>query len=121
MKFKIDENLPVEFAHELRAIGHDAVTVFEQRMGGTSDEDLFSVCINEDRILMTLDIDFADIRMYPPSVSPGIIVFRIQPQDKNRLLYCLGRIIPLLGKEQIFRMLWIVEEDRIRIHEGLAQ
>jgi predicted nuclease of predicted toxin-antitoxin system len=121
MKFKIDENLPVEFAHELRAIGHDAVTVFEQRMGGTSDEDLFSVCINEDRILMTLDIDFADIRMYPPSVSPGILVFRIQPQDKNRLLYCLGRIIPLLAKEQLARMLWIVEEDRIRIHEGLLQ
>ncbi len=79
MKFKIDENLPVEFADKLRAIGYDAVTVFEQRMGGTSDEDLFSVCINEDRILMTLDIDFADIRMYPPSVSPGILVFRIQP------------------------------------------
>lgn len=121
MKFKIDENLPVEFTDELRAIGHDAITVLEQRMGGAADEDLFSVCIDEDRILMTMDIDFADIRVYPPSVSPGIIVFRIQPQDKNRLLYCLGRIIPLLGKEQIVRMLWIVEEDRIRIHEGLAQ
>ena len=42
MKFKIDENLPVEFADELRAIGHDAITVLEQRMGGAADEDLFS-------------------------------------------------------------------------------
>jgi predicted nuclease of predicted toxin-antitoxin system len=120
MKFKIDENLPVEFADELRAVGHNAITVLEQRMGGAADEDIFSVCIDEHRILMTMDIDFADIRVYPPSVSPGILVFRIQPQDKNSLLYCLGRIIPLLEKEQIVRMLWIVEEDRIRIHEGLA-
>lgn len=101
MKFKIDENLPVEFADELRALGHDAKTVLEQRMGGAADEDLFSVCIDEERILMTMDVDFADIRVYPPSVSPGILVFRIQPQDKKRLLFCLGRIIPLLGKEQI--------------------
>lgn len=50
---------------------------------------------------MTMDVDFADIRVYPPSVSPGILVFRIQPEDKKRLLFCLGRIIPLLGKEQI--------------------
>jgi predicted nuclease of predicted toxin-antitoxin system len=121
MKFKIDENLPVEFADELRAIGHGAITVLEQRMGGAADEDLFSVCIDEDRVLMTMDIDFADIRVYPPSISTGIIVFRIQPQDKKRLLYCLGRIIPLLEKEQITRMLWIVEEDRVRIHEGLSQ
>jgi predicted nuclease of predicted toxin-antitoxin system len=90
-------------------------------MGGGADEDLFSVCIDEDRILMTMDIDFADIRAYPPSVSPGILVFRIQPQDNKRLLYFLGRIVPLLGKEQIARMLWIVEEYRIRIHEGLSQ
>ena len=40
MKFKIDENLPVEFAHELRSIGHDAKTVREQKMCGTADEDL---------------------------------------------------------------------------------
>ena len=65
MRFKIDENLPVEFADELRAIGHDAITVREQRMGGAPDEDLFAVCIDEDRILMTMDIDFADIRVYP--------------------------------------------------------
>jgi predicted nuclease of predicted toxin-antitoxin system len=77
--------------------------------------------MDENRIIMTMDIDFADIRVSPPSMSPGILVFRIQPQDKNRLLYFLGRIIPLLAKEQLARMLWIVEEDRVRIHEGLAQ
>ncbi len=85
MKFKIDENLPVEFADELRAIGHDAITVLEQRMGGGADEDLFSVCIDEDRILMTMDIDFADIRVYPPSISPGIIVLRIQYSLRTKI------------------------------------
>jgi hypothetical protein len=32
MKIKIDENLPVEIADDLRALGHDALTVVDQRM-----------------------------------------------------------------------------------------
>ena len=34
MRFKIDENLPVEAAELLRQAGHDAVTVLEQHLGG---------------------------------------------------------------------------------------
>ena len=34
MKFKIDENLPVEVAELLREAGHDAATAIEQQLGG---------------------------------------------------------------------------------------
>ena len=37
MKFKRDENLPGEGVQILRAAGHDAVTVLDQRMGGKPD------------------------------------------------------------------------------------
>lgn len=37
MKFKIDENLPVEVAELLRQAEHDAVTVLEQHLGGKAD------------------------------------------------------------------------------------
>ena len=30
MKFKLDENLPTELAAELRALGHDAETAFDE-------------------------------------------------------------------------------------------
>lgn len=38
-------------------------------------------------------------------------------QDKNHLINCLRRIIPLLEKEPILNKLWMVEEDRLRIRE----
>lgn len=117
MKFKIDENLPVEFADVLHASGHDAMTVLEQEMGGIPDVDLFGVCQAEERVLMTLDLDFADIRLYPPAESPGVFVIRIQPQDKHRLLESLQTIIPLIDQESVAQRLWIVEEDRIRVRE----
>ena len=34
MKFKIDENLPVEIAELLRQKGYEATTVMEQSLGG---------------------------------------------------------------------------------------
>lgn len=34
MRFKVDENLPIEVAEMLRQAGHDAATVLEQHLGG---------------------------------------------------------------------------------------
>jgi predicted nuclease of predicted toxin-antitoxin system len=76
MRFKVDENLPIEMAQKLRSAGYDAMTVLEQRMGGEPDTNLYRVCQAEQRVLVTLDLDFSDIRSYPPVKSAGIIVLR---------------------------------------------
>lgn len=83
MKFKIDENMPLEVAELLRNAGHDSATVAEQNLSGTSDTSLATICLKEERILVTLDNDFADIRTYPPNKFPGIIVLRLNRQDKD--------------------------------------
>jgi len=101
MKFKIDEKLPSEFADALRSANHDAITVLEQEMKGAPDVDIFAACRREGRTLMSLDLDFADIRLYPPAEGPGVLIFRVQPQDKSHLLNCPHRIIPLTGEESL--------------------
>ena len=47
MKFKIDENLPVEVAARLRKEKYDAATVMEEDLGGQSDADIASICQRE--------------------------------------------------------------------------
>ena len=37
MKFKLDENLPVELAVELRAMGHDTDTLADEGLCGEAD------------------------------------------------------------------------------------
>jgi len=115
MRFKIDENLPLECAHVFRAFGHDATTVLEEGIGGGADQELLSVCSMEKRALVTLDLDFSDIRLYPPGEFPGIVVFRLSSQDKCYLLECLHRVMPLFETESLDGTLWIVEEERVRI------
>jgi predicted nuclease of predicted toxin-antitoxin system len=51
MRFKIDENLPVEIAELFRAIGYDAMTVIEQELRGEDDALISEACLQEGRVL----------------------------------------------------------------------
>jgi predicted nuclease of predicted toxin-antitoxin system len=115
MKFKIDENLPVEVAELLRNFGHKAVTAVEQDLGGSADLELAEICKHEGRVIITLDVDFADLRVYPPSEYPGLVVLRLRRQDKMHVLNVIKRVLTAFGREPLAGHLWIVEEDRIRI------
>ena len=103
MKFKIDENLPIEVGESLRNEGYDSVTVLNQNLSGTSDTNLAEICLKERRILVTLDIDFADIRTYPPEKYAGIIVLRLKRQDKLHVLEIFSHAARLFSDEPIER------------------
>jgi len=49
MRFKIDENLPVEVAQRLVAASHDAPTILDQNMSGRPDQDVATICRDEQR------------------------------------------------------------------------
>lgn len=115
VKFKVDENMPVEVAALLAQAGHDAVTVRDQQMSGHADPAVAQMCRNEGRALVTLDLDFADIRAYPPADYPGIIVLRLSRFDKHRVLFAVGRLSPTLDQEPLAGKLWIVDETKVRI------
>jgi predicted nuclease of predicted toxin-antitoxin system len=75
VKFKIDENLPQEVAQILCDHGHHAVSVFNQTLSGEKDPTLFEVCQDERRVLVNLDLGFANIQAYPPGASAGIVAW----------------------------------------------
>jgi predicted nuclease of predicted toxin-antitoxin system len=115
MRFKVDENLPVEVAEILRRDGHDAATVRDETLSGHPDPHIAVACQQEGRTLITFDTDFADIRTYPPSEYPGLIVLRLTRQDKPHALQILSQLLPLFPMESLGGTLWIVEEHRVRI------
>jgi predicted nuclease of predicted toxin-antitoxin system len=105
----------VELAEELRGAGHEAVTVDDQRLVGANDWHLSEVCKTEGRVFVTLDLDFADIRTYPPNEYPGLIVLRLGRQDKLHVLDVFRRMLKTIVQEPLDSRLWVVEENRIRI------
>ena len=89
--------------------------MLEQRYGGSADAQLATLCKREGRALVTLDLDFADIRNYPPAEFPGLIVLRLRRQDKPYVLGVLTRLVRVIGTEPLEEHLWIVEESQVRI------
>lgn len=115
LKFKVDENLPAEVATLLKDAGHDALTVADQMLAGSPDDDVLTVCGQEKRAMVTLDLGFADIRTYPPENHPGIVVFRLARLDKHRILSAARRLLPTVDQELLVGKLWIVDETSVRI------
>jgi len=118
LKFKVDENLPIGVAALLTGAKHDAVTVSDQDVGGVSDAELAALCKEEGRAIVTLDLGFGDIRAYPPSEYPGVVVFRLDQQDKAHIEALCRRLITTLENEEVAGSLWIVEQDQVRIRRS---
>jgi len=118
LRFKIDQNLPAEYAALLREAGFEADTVDDEGLSGADDSVISELCRTEGRVLVALDLGFSDIRSYPPKEYSGIVVFRSKAQDKIRLISMLRRLIPVLRGRSPEGQLWIVESDRIRFREG---
>jgi predicted nuclease of predicted toxin-antitoxin system len=115
MNFKIDENLPSEFVDLLTQAGFSADTVVQESLQGADDSAVADICQKETRILITLDLDFADIRSYPPNDYAGLVVLRPRRQDKVRLIKLLQSLIPMFSIEKVVHRLWIVDESSVRI------
>lgn len=86
LRFKLDENLHRDAMAPFRVAGHDVESALDEQLGGQSDAIVFAACQRETRILVTLDLDFADIRRYAPSEHAGIWVLRPSTQSITHLL-----------------------------------
>lgn len=117
MKFKIDENLPAECASLLQVAGFEAATVGDEQLSGADDSKIFDRCRTESRVLITLDLDFANVQTYTPGSHTGIVVFRSRSQDKSALISLMKRLLPVFAERFPEGQLWIVGPDRIRYRE----
>jgi predicted nuclease of predicted toxin-antitoxin system len=76
VKFKIDENLPIEITLLLRSQGFDTHTVLDEGLRGSPDDIIMERIEDEERILVTMDKGIANIKKYSPTRYAGIILLR---------------------------------------------
>ena len=89
MKLKLDENLSRHLKPVLAAMEHDVTTVADENLLYRPDIEIARSAKDENRILLTLDVEFADLRKYPPGSHPGIILFRpysLSPISVNKFI-----------------------------------
>ena len=73
MRFKTDENLPPDATELLRQAGHEVLMVFDQGLRSPSDPEVIAVCQKEGLVLLSPDLDFSNILVFPPEQFAGIM------------------------------------------------
>lgn len=111
MKFLIDENVRSEVQAFLVKAGHDVKRVTP----GSKNGEIIQVALTEKRVLVTHDIHFSNILMYPPEKYCGVIRIRIHPPSANRIISALRKLLDKVPPEEFNMRLYVLEDDGFRV------
>ena len=115
MRFTVDENVHPDVVALLRTEGYDSLSVWDQDLQGAKDPQLAEVCLAEGRVLLTFDLGFGDIRLYPPQERPGIVVLRLGSQGGAHVMAAMRRVLPLFSSLPLTGRLWVVTDRDVRV------
>lgn len=89
MKFLADMGISPRTVEFLRDLGHDAVHLHELGLERLADSQVLRKARDENRILLTHDLDFAELVAYSETGLPSVVVFRLKsmrPDNVNRYM-----------------------------------
>ncbi len=115
MKIKLDENLSRQLKGPLSQQGHDVSTALEEGLLGKIDVEVGAAAKSEDRMIFTLDLDFADLRKFPPGSHPGVILFRPRSMGPSAVNQFVLKFAQQTELSELSRCLAVVEPHRIRV------
>ena len=89
MRFLLDMGISPMTATFLREMGHNAVHLLDEGLHRLPDPEIFAKARNEGAVLLTHDLDFADLVAASGEKLPSVILFRLRsmrPENVNRYL-----------------------------------
>lgn len=115
MKFLADMGISQSTVNWLRVKGYDAIHLRDERLHKINDKEIIEKALEENRIILTCDLDFADLMAASAGISPSVIIFRLEnekPENVDRRLeQVLDDSLGMLEKGAIIS----VEETRHRV------
>jgi predicted nuclease of predicted toxin-antitoxin system len=114
VKFKLDENLPVDLVTDLRGLGQDADTVIEEGLRGAADPAVMDAASAADRILLTLDKGMANIQRYPIHQHAGVVLFRPDTSGRRAVIAFVRDRLQTVLEMDLSGRLTVVGPSRIR-------
>ena len=112
LRFLLDENIAPSVADSLRESGYDVVHVRNVGLRGAQDPDVMSFARAEQRVLVTQDAEFADIRRYPLGTHSGIIRIRLALGTSEAVSRVLSALIPRLEAQDIQSGALVITDGR---------
>jgi predicted nuclease of predicted toxin-antitoxin system len=121
MRFLVDANLPRSALALLASLGHTCEHARDIGLGHAPDSHVAAHARSTGAALLTRDLDFADIRNYPPADYEGILVLRMPDHAvAQNIVNLLERFLKQTElATQLPGHLVILEPDRVRFRPAL--
>jgi len=117
MRILADENIQEPTLLFLRELGHDVIGVNEVGLKSAPDTDIFQKAQQEQRVVLTYNCDFADIRDLADKEHHGVIRLRIENQRVYHVHPLLKAALEKIRGMNLHNSLVTVMDDRLRIRK----
>jgi predicted nuclease of predicted toxin-antitoxin system len=115
VKILLDHNVPRRYVRLLEAWGHSAIAMTDYIAESSSDVCVIALAQELDAVLMTFDLDFANILDYPPVDYGGILGLRFASVDDDGLDQMLRLALSELERDDIRSALVVVTPNHYRV------
>lgn len=97
----------------LLSLGYDVVTVQDLGLSGVDDAVIINEAVALDRALLTRDMDFSNILLYPPAQYLGIVVLKMTPATMHTVHQVLEQALVQIG--DLVGALLVVDKNKFRV------
>ncbi|MBI2449729.1 DUF5615 family PIN-like protein [Candidatus Pacearchaeota archaeon] len=114
MRFLADENISNSLIKAIKNLGHDIKDIKEYKKN-LSDLEIVKIAYKEDRIILTHDKDFANLKNYPLVSHKGVILLRFSDQSPINVTEIFIKLLNSSIKDKFKNSLVIINEEEVRI------
>ena len=114
MRFFIDMPLSPGLAVWLGQRGHDAIHALTAGLDRASDPVILDHARNEQRVVITADLDYPQLLALTHAQGPGLILFRGGDYSEEEAQERLTRVLETTPAEELSSSIIVVEKWRIR-------
>jgi predicted nuclease of predicted toxin-antitoxin system len=114
MRFLVDMPLSPELAVWLAQQGHDAVHALGAGLDRAPDEVILERARNEQRVVITADLDYPRLLALAQAEGLGLILFRGGNYSEQEAVERLTRALETVPIEELPNSIVVIEKRRIR-------
>ena len=115
MRFLADMCVDVRVVEWLREQGHDAIHLRDEGLHKMPNGEIFKKGIKENRVIITFDLDFAEIAALTGGEKTSVVLFRLKNTRAPNVISHLSKVIQESLDDFEKGAVVVVEEFRHRI------
>lgn len=118
MKFFLDTNVPYSALEVFKELKLFCVHARDAGLSRADDIKIMEYAINNDNVLVTKDLEFANAKIFPPESHHGIIVVRVPNFFKaSQFVNVLRDFLKSIDVKELNKSIAIVKVGRYRIRK----